>query len=275
MSKVTTTFEAVDTGMVATINKIERETKSMKDTTEKAEKQIGMSFGAMAKAGAGLAIGIGVVKGAFAVLTGTIDKFGQALDMGGRLSDLSARTGETAGNLLLLERAFDNSGAGADKVGTTINKLQKFMSDAENGTKRNIEVINQLGLSYDMLQQMSPTEQLQIIAERISGLTSPTERAAAAMSVFGKSGGALLPMLQNFSGEIENAQSELGSLTRIMDERNAVFDTISDKIEVLKGKFVEFAAGLLSKVTPALELFTTARKSIFVLVKIEFNLSFC
>ena len=44
MSKVTTTFEAVDTGMVATIQKIERETKSMKDTTEKTEKQFDMSF---------------------------------------------------------------------------------------------------------------------------------------------------------------------------------------------------------------------------------------
>lgn len=258
MSKVTTTFEAVDTGMVSTIQKIEIEIKSMKDTTEKAEKQINFSFGAMAKAGAGLAIGIGVVKGAFAALTGTLDQFGQALDLGGRLNDLSARTGETAGNLLLLERAFDNSGVGADKVGTAINKLQKFMSDANTSSKENAKALSDLGLSYSALAQLTPTEQMGMLAEKINGITSPTERAATAMKIFGKSGGELLPLLENFSGEIGNARDELGSMTGIMDAKSAVFDTISDKITIIKGKFMEFAAGLLSQVTPALELFTTA-----------------
>ena len=257
MSKVTTTFEAVDTGMVSTINKIERETKSMKDTTEKAEKSVSLSFGAMAKAGAGLAIGIGAIKGAFAALSGTLDNFSQALDMGGRLSDLSSRTGETAGNLLLLERSFDNTGLGADKVGSSINKLQKFMSDANNGTEKNIEVLSNLGIAYSQIANLSPTEQLGMIAERITAINSPTERAAAAMGIFGRAGGELLPMLQNFSGELDNAKSELGSMAGIMDSKSAVFDTVSDKIAVIKGKFTEFAAGLLSNVTPALEMFTT------------------
>jgi len=257
MSKVTTTFEAVDSGMVATIKKIESETKSMKDTTEKTADKVNLSFASMAKAGAGLAIGIGLVKGAFAAITGTIDKFGEALDMGGRLSDLAASTGETAGKLLLLERAFDNSGVGAAKVGTSINKLQKFMSDANTGATKNIEVLDRLKISYSTLAQLTPTEQLKLLAEKISGISSPTERAAEAMNIFGKSGGALLPFLQNFSGEMSNAQSELGSMVDIMDAKNEVFDKISDKMGILKGKFTEFAAGILDKVAPALELFTT------------------
>lgn len=257
MSKVTTTFEAVDTGMVATIQKIERETKSMKDTTEKTEKQVDMSFAAMAKAGAGLAVGIGLVKGAFAALTGTLDNFTQALDLGGRLEDLSSRTGETAGNLLLLERAFDNSGIGADKVGSSINKLQKFMSDANSGTDKNIKALKDLGLTYSMLTELSPTEQLGLLAERINSIPSPTERAAMAMKIFGKSGGEILPLLQNFSGEIGNARGELGSMVDIMNQRSAIFDTVSDKIAVIKGKFMEFAAGILDKAAPALEMITT------------------
>lgn len=257
MSKVTTTFEAVDTGMVATIQKIERETKSMKDTTEKTEKQVDLSFSAMAKAGAGLAVGIGLVKGAFAALTGTLDNFSQALDLGGRLEDLSTRTGETAGNLLLLERAFDNSGIGADKVGSSINKLQKFMSDANGGAEKNVQVLKDLGVSYTQLAQLTPTEQLGLLAERINSIPSPTERAATAMKIFGKSGGEILPLLQNFSGEIGNARGELGSMVDIMNQRSAIFDTVSDKIAVIKGKFMEFAAGILDKAAPALETITT------------------
>lgn len=257
MSKVTTTFEANDNGMTATIKKIGRETKSMKEITEKTEKQVDLSFAAMAKAGAGFAVGIGLVKGAFAALTGTLDNFTQALDLGGRLSDLASRTGETAGNLLLLERAFDNSGIGADKVGSSINKLQKFMSDANSGTEKNMEVLDQLGVSYTQLAQLTPTEQLGLLAERINSIESPTERAATAMNIFGKSGGEILPLLQNFSGEIGNARGELGSMVNIMNERSGVFDTVSDKINVIKGKFMEFAAGILDKAAPALETITT------------------
>lgn len=257
MSKVTTTFEAVDSGMVATIQKIERETKSMVDTTQKAEKQIDFSFGAMAKAGAGLAAGIGLVKGAFAALTGTLDQFSQALDLGGRLNDLSARTGETAGNLLLLERAFDNSGVGADKVGSSINKLQKFMADANTSSKENAKALIDLGLSYSALAELTPTQQLALFAERINAISNPAERAAMAMKIFGKSGGQLLPLLQGFSGELGNAKDELGSMVDIMNQRSAIFDTVSDKMAVIKGKFMEFAAGILDKATPALEIFTT------------------
>ena len=258
MSKVTTTFEAVDTGMVATIQKIERETKSMKDTTEKTEKQFDMSFAAMAKAGAGLAVGIGLVKGAFAALTGTLDTFSQALDLGGRLEDLKERTGETAGNLLLLERAFENSGIGADKVGTAINKMQNFMIDASNNTEKNVKVFDELGISYAALSKLTPTEQLKLLSERISAFEDPAKRASLASDIFGdKLGGKLLPLMMNFSGETGNAKSELGSMINIMNERSGVFDTVSDKIKNIKGKFMEFAAGILDKAAPALEMITT------------------
>jgi len=64
-------------------------------------------------------------------------------------------------------------------------------------------------------------------------------------------------LLQNFSGEIGNAKDELGSMTGIMDAKSGVFDTVSDKITIIKSKFIEFAAGILDRVAPALELFTT------------------
>jgi len=44
----------------------------------------------------------------------------------------------------------------------------------------------------------------------------------------------------------------------IMTRFNKVFDDVSDNITIIKGKFMEFAAGLLSKLAPALEFITTA-----------------
>jgi hypothetical protein len=250
-------FAANDAGFTSTVKKVNDSMNGMDDNVKKASSSVKMSFGAMVKAGAALAVGFGAIKMAAAAIGNTLGEFKAALDLGGELSDLSARTGETAGNLMLLRRAFDNSGAGADKVGPAINKLQKFMEDAAQGSEKNTEALTRLGLSYDDLKGKTPTEQMQMLAERISTIEDPAQRAAAAMQIFGKSGGELLPLLSSFSGELETAKAQLGSMPGVMDRANATFDSISDNLTVIKGKFLEFAAGLLEKIAPALDLVTT------------------
>jgi hypothetical protein len=211
----------------------------------------------MVKAGAGLAVGFGAIKAAGALVREVFQGFGEALDLGGQLKDLSDRTGESAGNLMLLQRAFQNAGSSAEAVGPAINKLQKFMVDAANGSDKNNEALSRLGLTFKDLEGKAPIDQMQILAERIQQIPEPAERSAAAMSIFGKSGGQLLPVLMNLSGELETAKGQLGSMPDIMTRFNKVFDDVSDNIEIIKGKFMEFAAGLLSKVAPALEFITT------------------
>jgi hypothetical protein len=203
-------------------------------------------------------IATAAIKGAFNAVKGSIDEFGAALDLGGRLSDLSERTGETAGNLLLLERAFDNSGVGADKVGQSINKLQKFIEDAGTGAAPQIEVMGRLGLTLEELAGKTPTEQMQTFAQKISDIEDPGKRAALAMEVFGRAGGELLPLLTNFSGEIGTAQDQLGGMVDVMNRNAATFDAVSDKVDIIGGKFMEFAAGVLDKVSPALDAVTEA-----------------
>ena len=262
MSDVTVTFGAKDDGVNTTIMKIKGSLENLENQSKQASASFDASFKGMAiagaVAGAGVAAGMKVIDLAADATRAVIDNLGNALDLGGRLSDLAARTGETAGNLLVLERAFDNTGIGADKVGTAVNKLQRFIVEAGQGAATQSKVMSQLGLSMTDLANMTPTEQMRVLAERISRIENPTERAAVAMQVFGKSGGELLPFLTNFSGELSNAQSELGSLPGIMDRNANAFDAISDKIGVVRGKVLEFAAGLLESAVPALNKLVNA-----------------
>ena len=258
MSEVNVKFGAQDESLSSTLNKVERELKQVENQAKETNSKFSASFKGMAVAAAGVAVGIGAIRLAFNAVQGTVAAFGEALDMGGRLSDLSARTGETAGKVLLLERAFTNAGSSAEKVGPTINKLQKFIMDAAEGADANVSALAKLGISLATLRDQSPTEQLRSVAQALSSIADPTERGALAMKVFGKNGGELLPFLRDFSGSLDEAKQELGSMVRIMDEKNAVFDTVSDKIAVIKGKLTEFAAGILSATVPALELFTVA-----------------
>jgi hypothetical protein len=251
-------FSATDAGYTSTVKKINDSTKTIDDNVKKVSGSVTSSFASMIKAGAGLAVGFGAIKAAGALVREVFEGFGEALDLGGQLKDLSDRTGESAGNLMLLQRAFQNAGSSAEAVGPAINKLQKFMIDAANGSEKNNEALSRLGLTFNDLKGKAPIEQMQILAERIQGIPDPAERSAAAMSIFGKAGGQLLPVLMNLSGELETAKGQLGSMPDIMTRFNKVFDDVSDNITIIKGKFMEFAAGLLSKLAPALEFITTA-----------------
>jgi hypothetical protein len=256
-NNITVGFSAEDAGYSVTVAKINKSTETINKTVDQVSKSVGASFGSMVKAGAALAVGFGALNIAGNAIAGSLADFGRALDMGGELKDLSDRTGETSGNLMVLQRAFQNAGSSADAVGPAINKLQKFMIDAANGSDKNVEALKNLGLSFDDLKGKAPVDQLKMISERLKEVDDPAQRAALAMGIFGRGGGALIPVLLNLSDEIDVAKSQLGSMPEVMTRSAEIFDNISDNITVIKGKFVEFAAGLMDRMAPALELVTS------------------
>jgi len=236
--------------------------KKTGDNSEDAGKKGKTGFGEIAIgagiAGAAVKVGTAAIDAAFAAAQKTVQSFGDALSMGGRLADLSDRTGVAVDKVMLLERAFQNTGVGADSLGPIINKMQKAIVDAGDGTSAAADAFTQLGIPLSTLQNLSPDEQLRAIGKAIAGIPDPAERAAVSMEIFGKSGGALNQLFANMDGEVETAKAQLGSLPEVMKAGAAQFDRISDNLTVISGKFVEFAAGIIDKVSPALDALTTA-----------------
>jgi len=204
-----------------------------------------------------------IVNGVFSSARAVVDAFGDALDLGGRLSELSQRTGETAGNLLVLETAFKNSGLAGDQVGQVINKLQNFMQDAANGGEKQTATMNRLGISMQDLAGKTPTQQMEIFASKISSIEDPTQRAATASDVFGdKLGGKLLPLLSEFAPTLEDSREKVGSLADVMDENAATFDAAGETFDAVKGKLTALAAGILSETIPAFDELGTSVEQI-------------
>jgi hypothetical protein len=241
--------------------KVDELGNSANNAGNKAENSAGMFDASFQKIAAAFTVGNLAAKGFEAIIDGVfsagraiVDGFGQALDLGGRLDDLSMRTGETAGKLLVLENAFVEAGVSADQVGTTINKLQNFMVDAANGGVTQKAAMDNLGISLADLAGKTPTEQMGVFATKIAGIEDPAQRVAAATEVFGaKLGGKLLPLLTQFSPALDNSRENVGSLEKIMDESAATFAAAGDTIDRVKGKFSAFAAGVLSEVIPAVD----------------------
>jgi hypothetical protein len=228
------------------------------DAGDKSSMSLGKIGIAAGVAGVAVKAGMALAEGAMDAARAVADGFGQAIDLGGRLTDLSSRTGETSGSLLVLERAFTNTGVSSEAVGTSLNKMQKFMTDAAQGGAAQSEAMQRLGLTMGDLAGKTPTEQMAVFAQRISSIQDPAQRAEAAMSIFGKSGGELLPILNNFSGELEGARDQLGGLPGVMDRSAAAFDATGDSMAAINGKVMEFAAGFLEQALPALTAFTNA-----------------
>lgn len=244
------------------VDKLGREMADMGDKGDNAGSKVSLGFGSMLKAGAAFAAGMAVVNAAFAAIKGTMDEFGAALDLGGRLTDVSSRTGILAGDVLVLERAFQNNGLSAEQMGTSVQKMQENIISAESGTGAAADAFKKLGLSISEIRAMSPDQQFEAIGKSIGNIQDPALKSSLAADIFGRSGKELIAVFNDLDGSIGTAKSELGGMVGVMNTSAETFDTISDNIAVARGKFMEFAAGILSNITPALEAITEGLKRI-------------
>ena len=248
MADVNVDFDAKDRGVGKTIDGLERRFKGFEGGVSGFSGKVGALAGSFSNLiGPLVALGAGFMGAREAV-----QAFTGAINLAGTLNDLSQRTGATAGELMLLQRAFENAGSSAEKVGPTLNKLQRAIVDAGSGSGVAADSFKALGLSVDELRRMTPTEQLAAVAEAIARIPDPAQRSAFAMDLLGKSGGELLPFLRNFNGELNSARQQLGSAPSMMDEMVGTLDNLGDAFNAVKNKGLEFALGVLKPIAPTL-----------------------
>jgi uncharacterized protein YukE len=253
MADVTTTFAAKDESFAKTVDNLGKRLDGFQGQTQSFSEKVG----SMASSFASLAAPLAGIAAAFFGARAAVKAFNDAIRIGGELNDLAARTGETAGELAVLQRAFENAGMSGGEVGAMLNRLQKFMGQASEGGNEQAAALARLGLSYDELKSKSPSEQMQEFAQRIKQIEDPTIRAQVAMEIFGRSGGAMLPLLRAMGSELDVARAQLGGWPAALDATNQALDTIGDNFNAISNKGVEFATGLMTKLAPALADITT------------------
>lgn len=132
--------------------------------------------------------------------------------MGDSVGKMAKRTGFSTEALSELSFAAQQSGTTIETLENGVRKMQRTIADAGQGSKTAADALGMLGLSYQQLSRLSPEAQFKLIADRLSQIKNPTTRAALAMQVFGKSGTAMLPMLEHGAAGIEALQQEARAL---------------------------------------------------------------
>jgi hypothetical protein len=166
-------------------------------------------------------IGRGIFEAGAVVKTAFAGATAMFAEVGAELAHMSERTGIGVSSLSQLKYAADQSGVGMDDFETSIKKMQKTLGQASIGNKQAQQSLRALGLDINSLINLSPEQQLEAIAAAIASIPNPAQRAAAAISIFGKNGTAILPLLLKGADGIQELKREADALGLTMSKEDA------------------------------------------------------
>jgi hypothetical protein len=186
---------------------------------------IGLGFLTAQKAGEAFAGAVlAIPKALLAVGAAVVQSTQKVMELGGRLTDLSAKVGISAEALQKLKFAGSLVGVGLDTITAATTKMQRALIETP-------EAFNRIGLSAAALRQMKPEEQLAAISDKLRGIKDPAALAAASIALLGRSGAELLPLLTSNMREVMEQAERLGIV--LSNEVVAAADDLGDQVEIL------------------------------------------
>ena len=152
----------------------------------------------------------------------------------GDLKDASEAIGITTDAMQELTYAAQLSGVSADLLQTSLAKLSKNLGDAAMGGTSAKKALDTLGLSGASLAAMPLDKALGAVADKMSMIENPAQRAALATELFGKSGLAMVNMLADGSAGLNAMAAEAQSLGVVIN-RDVIYNAAeaADKLDAM------------------------------------------
>lgn len=184
MKKISSvTRKEMKSAINAVEDELKRSEKAAKKTAASMRKKFKKAAKSISEVGAGLsAAGVGVIA------------FGQKLaDLTNDLADTSTKTGIAVDTLAGLRLAAEGSGLAFEQFIGPLQRLQRHMVEANEGTKLSVELFDKLGMSVtdDAGALRDADEVFREMLTNLGNMTNPLERNAILMDAFGKSGAML------------------------------------------------------------------------------------
>ena len=213
---------------------------------------------------------VGLVLSYKVVMAG-IRQIGEVFRLGGELKDLSDQTGESAGNLLILQKAFEGAGIGAGMIASYSASLRTSLSGINEMGEKTSNSFAALGLNMADLKGLSVIQQFEAIGNAIAKLKTQEDKVAAARAIFGRGGAPMLGLFAN-PGSIDAVRQALGSMPQLMDKNAAAMDRVGDSWKLVKTSITGAFAGALAPALPLLDSIA-AKLTAIDFTKIGINLA--
>lgn len=237
-----------------------------KDQASGKLKRIGTNMNKMGatfkKAGtAMLATGAALGAGLFALT----DKYTKA---GDQVAKMAKRTGWAVESLSELRHVAELSGMSLEGFEKGSRKLSLAIVDAAEGGATYAEALARIGLNAEDLMAMGIEDQFFAVANALADTEDQTIKTATAMELFGRTGTALFPMLEEGSEGIARMRQEAHDLGIVFDEEAAAeAEAFQDAMTRLKGSMAGVGAQIASGLAPELTKFVDKATAAITLVK--------
>ena len=208
--------------------------------------------GGLAKMGGVMAGLVGI--GALGSFTTSI------IQLGDRLQKVSVQTGITVEELEILQFAASQAGVGTDQLNSAVQKFSINIGKASDGTKLQADAFKELNVEIkDQDGTLKSSSQLFVeVAESISKIEQPAEKARIASDLFGRTGVELLALLNTGAigiGEFAEKLRQAGGImgTTASDEFSAFNDQMDLLSRSLRGKVAPVLVAVLPVFTALAE----------------------
>lgn len=190
---------------------------------------------------------------AAAAVLGLTKLVGDAIEFADQLQKASDRTGIAVEGLQRLQFAAGQAGVDVGTITNAINRMQNQLALVGEGSATATAALTRLRIPINDFIGLKPDEQFNRVAVSIAQMESPSERTAAAIGLFGKSGAELLPVLVSTGKELDKVQAQFdaiggpvsaGAISRV--------DELGDSFGALKLATVSLSTELLALGSPAI-----------------------
>ena len=175
-------------------------------------------------------------------------------ETGDRLDAMSKRTGIAVESLSQLELATQLTDFSMKGMENALKRMQRTIVQMSTGTAQASRALGFLHLNSAEIVHLKPEDQLGVIADRLAAMSDKTERAGAAMAIFGREATGLLPMLLQGSKGLEKYKRRADQLGLTIEGKVvAAADHLNDVIEVIKLQVNRLAIAIGGALEPALK----------------------
>jgi ABC-type transporter Mla subunit MlaD len=202
-------------GVESTMNRTQNTIASSVNNISNSIDKMNTGFGGIVVKLGAVGLAIQGAKSIIAGLGGSFDTiFKAGVDFADQLNDQSEKLAMTTEELSRYGYAAQMSGSNADAFNAAIVKFNKNISDTASGVGTASETFDKLGVSVTTAEGAlkSNDELLKEIADQFQAMPNSANKTAAAISLFGKSGAELIPLLNGGSEGIRELADEADRL---------------------------------------------------------------
>lgn len=178
----------------------------------------------------------------------------KTIDLGDKMQKLSLRLGLTTEYLSEMRYVAESTGVGFDTFAMAIQRMERRLGQlAATGKGEAKEALDQLGMSISDLAGLSGAEQLDKLADAISGVDDQQQKLFIAMKLFDSEGVRMLQMLEDGAAGMDEMRRKAADLGVTIDSLDAIkLENLKQQVTDLGFAWEGFANTLTMSVEPAI-----------------------